>query len=194
MLGGGLVPGALVLLGGEPGIGKSTLVLEVAARSRARRAAPDGALRVRRGVGGTAAPARGTAGLSRRDRAGETDRGLCRDRGRTRSSPAAERAPDALIIDSIQTLTAEGLEGPAGSVGQVREATARLGAFAREHGVPAVLVGHVTKDGTLAGPKTLEHIVDVVLMLEGERFSGAAYAARRARTASARPRRSACSR
>ena len=81
-------------------------------------------------------------------------------------------APQLLIVDSIQTLTADDLEGPAGSVGQVRASAARLQAYAKENGVPVILVGHVTKDGTLAGPKTLEHLVDVVLTLEGERYSG----------------------
>ena len=77
------------------------------------------------------------------------DRGARRRPRSTRIlAAAAERTPAALIVDSIQTLTAEGLEGPAGSVGQIREATAQLGAFAREHGVPVVLVGHVTKDGS----------------------------------------------
>jgi DNA repair protein RadA/Sms len=77
-----------------------------------------------------------------------------------------------LVIDSIQTLTADELEGPQGSVGQVRASAAQLQAYAKEQAVPVILVGHVTKDGTLAGPKTLEHLVDVVLTLEGERFSG----------------------
>ena len=85
---------------------------------------------------------------------------------------AARRAarPALLIVDSVQTLTRDGLEGPAGSVGQVREAAARLGALAPQQGVPVILVGHVTKDGSLAGPRTLEHLVDVVLMLEGDRY------------------------
>ena len=85
---------------------------------------------------------------------------------------AAATVPALLVVDSIQTLTTDELDGPAGSVGQVRTAAARLQAFAKEAAVPVILVGHVTKDGTLAGPKTLEHIVDVVLTLEGERFSG----------------------
>ena len=78
--------------------------------------------------------------------------------------------PDLLIVDSIQTVTLDALDGPAGSVGQVREAASRLLGFAKDSGVPVVLVGHVTKDGSLAGPKTLEHLVDAVLALEGERF------------------------
>ena len=74
------------------------------------------------------------------------------------------------MVDSIQTVEVDGLDGPPGSVGQVRESAIQLGAFAREQGVPVLLVGHVTKDGTLAGPRTLEHLVDAVLMLEGDRY------------------------
>jgi DNA repair protein RadA/Sms len=85
---------------------------------------------------------------------------------------AEASAPTMVVVDSIQTLTTDELDGPAGSVGQVRAAAARLQAYAKENAVPVLLVGHVTKDGTLAGPKTLEHLVDVVLTLEGERFSG----------------------
>jgi DNA repair protein RadA/Sms len=171
VLGGGLVPGSLVLLGGEPGIGKSTLVLEIAA----------GVATAGGAVPRTVLYASGEESASqlhlRADRLGVAS-GAAGERieviGATEVdailAAASERAPDALIVDSIQTLTAGGLEGPAGSVGQIREATAQLGAFAREHGVPVVLVGHVTKDGTLAGPRTLEHLVDVVLMLEGDRY------------------------
>ena len=79
--------------------------------------------------------------------------------------------PWLLVVDSIQTVAVEDLDGPPGSVGQVRESAARLGAFAREHGVPVLLVGHVTKDGSLAGPRTLEHLVDAVLMLDGDRYA-----------------------
>ncbi len=171
VLGGGLVPGALVLLGGEPGIGKSTLVLEIAAGiARAGGLAPRTVL--------YASGEESAAQLHlRADRLGVAS-GTTGERieviGATEVdailAAAVERMPDALIVDSIQTLTADGLEGPAGSVGQIREATAQLGAFAREHGVPVVLVGHVTKDGSLAGPRTLEHLVDVVLMLEGDRY------------------------
>jgi DNA repair protein RadA/Sms len=83
----------------------------------------------------------------------------------------AERLkPRLLVVDSVQTLTSDGLEGPAGSVGQVREAAARLGAWAHDRGTPVILVGHVTKDGSLAGPRTLEHLVDVVIQLEGDRY------------------------
>ena len=79
--------------------------------------------------------------------------------------------PSLLVVDSIQTVALDDLDGPAGSVGQVRESAARLGSFARDQGVPVLLVGHVTKDGTLAGPRTLEHLVDAVLMLDGDRYA-----------------------
>src|SRR3954454_3097777 len=172
VLGGGIVPGSLVLLGGEPGIGKSTLVLAVCGA-------------VARSTGGTgrvlyASGEESAAQLRMRaGRLGLTGSGtgeqidVLPETSVERIVAAAEATnPALLVVDSIQTLTTDALEGPAGSVGQVREATARLQAHAKENGVPTVLVGHVTKDGTLAGPKTLEHIVDVVLTLEGERFSG----------------------
>ncbi|MGZ6328779.1 MAG: AAA family ATPase, partial [Candidatus Limnocylindrales bacterium] len=167
VLGGGLVPGSLVLLGGEPGIGKSTLVLEAAA-----------------GVAGLAAGQGGHVLYA----SGEESAGQLRLRARRlglAEGTAGERVlalpetdvdrviaraeavmPDLLVVDSIQTMTVDALEGPAGSVGQVREAAARLLAFAKLSGVPVVLVGHVTKEGSLAGPKTLEHLVDAVLTLE----------------------------
>src|SRR4051812_7036171 len=172
VLGGGIVPGSLVLLGGEPGIGKSTLVLAVCGA-------------VARATGGTgrvlyasgeesAAQLRmraGRLGLAGSGDGQQID--VLPETSVERIVAAAEATnPALLVVDSIQTLTTDSLDGPAGSVGQVREATARLQAYAKENGVPTILVGHVTKDGTLAGPKTLEHIVDVVLTLEGERFSG----------------------
>lgn len=174
VLGGGLVPGALVLLGGEPGIGKSTLVLEIAAG-------------VARG-----APAREDASPNVLYATGEESAeqlhlraarlGLLEGRPGTGISVVAETSleavlaaaeavrPRLVIVDSVQTLTVDGLDGPAGSVGQVREAAARLAGWAHEQGTPIVLVGHVTKDGSLAGPRTLEHLVDVVLVLEGDRY------------------------
>jgi DNA repair protein RadA/Sms len=172
VLGGGIVPGSLVLLGGEPGIGKSTLVLAVCGA-------------VARSTGGTgrvlyasgeesAAQLRmraGRLGLAGSGAAQAID--VLPETSVERIVAAAETInPALLVVDSIQTLTTDALDGPAGSVGQVREAATRLQGYSKEHGVPAILVGHVTKDGTLAGPKTLEHIVDVVLTLEGERFSG----------------------
>jgi DNA repair protein RadA/Sms len=171
VLGGGLVAGSLVLLGGEPGIGKSTLVLAIGG-AMARAVAGQRVL--------YASGEESVAQLRLRAARLGLDRGDAADRIDVVAETSVERiiaaaeaaAPTLLIVDSIQTLTTDDLEGPAGSVGQVRSSAARLQQYAKENGVPVVLVGHVTKDGTLAGPKTLEHIVDVVLTLEGERFSG----------------------
>lgn len=173
VLGGGIVPGSLVLLGGEPGIGKSTLVLALCGALANATAAADGRVLYASGEESAAQLRLRAArlGLSGGHVAQSID--VLAETSVERIIAAAEQsAPALLVVDSIQTLTAPDLEGPAGSVGQVRESAARLQGYAKEHGVPVILVGHVTKDGTLAGPKTLEHIVDVVLTLEGERFSG----------------------
>jgi DNA repair protein RadA/Sms len=168
-----LVPGTVLLLGGEPGIGKSTLVLQLAgALAEATAQAPDEAtvlyasaeestpqlyLRAAR-LGLTGGPAdQALTVLASTDVSAIV-------------SAAAAAQPSLLVVDSIQTVEVDGLDGPPGSVGQVREAAIQLGSFARESGVPVLLVGHVTKDGTLAGPRTLEHLVDAVLMLEGDRY------------------------
>ncbi|HUR16426.1 MAG TPA: DNA repair protein RadA [Candidatus Limnocylindrales bacterium] len=173
VLGGGLVPGSLILLGGEPGIGKSTLVLSVAAAV----AASDPEARVLYASGEESAgqirlrAARlGVVGAA--TSAGDRIDVLTETSVERIVAAAQSSAPALLIVDSIQTLTADDLDGPQGSVGQVRSSAARLQSYAKESGVPLVLVGHVTKDGSLAGPKTLEHLVDVVLTLEGERLSG----------------------
>src|SRR3954468_12769687 len=162
VLGGGLVPGSLVLIGGAPGIGKSTLtgdalgrlagaghsVLYVSGEEsaaqvklRAERLGPD-ALRV--------------------PIVAETDLDL------VEATLEAER-PDVCVVDSVQTLYSGGMTGAAGSVGQVREVAGRLMRVAKERGVAVLLVGHVTKEGALAGPRVLEHLVDCVLQFEGER-------------------------
>ena len=171
VLGGGLVPGSLVLLGGEPGIGKSTLVLALGGAIVCE--LPEARVLYASGEE-SAAQIRLRAtrlGVAHGAAAGQID--VLPETSVERIIAAADVSnPQLLIVDSIQTLTADDLEGPAGSVGQVRSSAARLQAYAKENGVPVILVGHVTKDGTLAGPKTLEHIVDVVLTLEGERFSG----------------------
>jgi DNA repair protein RadA/Sms len=169
VLGGGIVPGSVVLLGGEPGIGKSTLLLQVAAGIGSR-------------SGGTVLYATGEESASqvrlRAARLGLLD-GSAADRirvvaeaeiGRVTELARRER-PALVVVDSIQTSTVDDLDGPAGSVGQVRESALRLMDLAKGEGVAVVLVGHVTKDGSLAGPKTLEHLVDAVLGLEGERFA-----------------------
>ena len=169
VLGGGLVAGSVVLLGGEPGIGKSTLLLQAAAgvaRSGATVLYATGEesasqVRLRAGRLGLAG---GPVGDAIRVVA-ETGVGRIVDLAR-------EDTPGLLVIDSIQTVTSEELDGPPGSVGQVREAAQRLMELAKAEGVPVILVGHVTKDGTLAGPKTLEHLVDVVLSVEGDRTGG----------------------
>lgn len=174
VLGGGLVPGSLVLLGGEPGIGKSTLVLE-AAGGVARAGGATGSVLY---ASGEESPAQLRL---RAERLGLLDAGAATaDAVRILAETDVERiveaavdlGPRLLIVDSIQTVAHDALEGPPGSVGQVRESAARLLSFAKGSGVPVVLVGHVTKEGGLAGPKTLEHLVDAVLTLEGERFVG----------------------
>ncbi|CAN5502354.1 MAG: DNA repair protein RadA [Chloroflexi bacterium] len=173
VLGGGLVPGSVVLLGGEPGIGKSTLVMQIASGGSAVAAGTErvvlyasgeesgGQLRLRAERLGLLETAAGAAVRV----VAETE--VERIVGQARDLPLG-----LLIVDSVQTLRVEGLDGPAGSVGQVREATQRLADYARAESVPVVVVGHVTKEGNLAGPKTLEHLVDVVLTLEGERSLG----------------------
>ena len=166
VLGGGLVPGSLVLLGGEPGIGKSTLVLAVCGRV----AADDRRVLY---ASGEESAAQLRLRATRLGLAGSNAIDVLPETSVERIVAAAEATqPGLLVVDSIQTLTTDELDGPAGSVGQVRAAATRLQAYAKENAVPVLLVGHVTKDGTLAGPKTLEHLVDVVLTLEGERFSG----------------------
>ena len=169
VLGGGLVAGSVVLLGGEPGIGKSTLLLQAAAGVAASGATvlyatgEESASQVRLRAGRLGLVG-GQVGDAIRVVA-ETGVGRIVDLAR-------DETPGLLVIDSIQTVTSEDLDGPPGSVGQVREAAQRLMELAKAEGVPVILVGHVTKDGTLAGPKTLEHLVDVVLSVEGDRTGG----------------------
>jgi DNA repair protein RadA/Sms len=165
VLGGGIVPGSLILVGGEPGIGKSTLLLQAAAGVRGPVLYATGEesaaqMRLRAARLGLLEGASGQAISVLAER--EVGRIIEAGRG---SQPAL------LVVDSIQTAIVEELDGAAGSVGQVREATVRLMEFAKGDGVAVVLVGHVTKDGTIAGPKTMEHLVDAVVYLEGERYA-----------------------
>jgi DNA repair protein RadA/Sms len=165
------VPGSVILLSGEPGIGKSTLLLQAAAGIAGRPGSSDGAvlyasgeesagqLRLRASRLGLLG---GPAGNGIRVVA-ETEMGRVVELART------ER-PTVVVVDSIQTAQVDELDGPAGSVGQVRESALRLMELAKGDGIAVVIVGHVTKDGTIAGPKTLEHLVDAVLALEGERY------------------------
>lgn len=164
VLGGGLVPGAAILLAGEPGVGKSTLLLTVAAKSASR--------------GIRALYISGEESASqvrlRAERIASVDPLLWiaaeNDLGATISHIDAVK-PDLLIIDSIQTMSSSAADGAAGGVTQVREVAAALIRIAKERDMTLLLVGHVTKDGSIAGPRLLEHIVDVVLQFEGERHS-----------------------
>jgi DNA repair protein RadA/Sms len=162
VLGGGLVPGSLVLLGGDPGVGKSTLLLQ--ALDRLARGAERPVLYV-----SGEESARQVALRGERLGAGTDHLFILAETRLERILAEATRLkPRVLAVDSVQTLQAAELQSIPGSVGQVREAAARLLAFAKTQAVPTLLVGHVTKDGGLAGPKTLEHVVDTVLSFEGE--------------------------
>lgn len=164
VLGGGIVAGGAVLLAGEPGIGKSTLLLQVADRLAATE---------RRVVYASAEESPRQLRL-RAERLGVTESGVL-VAGETRLEAllaATEGAtPDVLLIDSIQALRSDDLESPPGSIGQVRHSANRLVAAAKRDGFALFLVGHVTKEGAIAGPKSLEHLVDTVLAFEGEHES-----------------------
>ena len=161
VLGGGIVPGSLILLGGEPGIGKSTLVLQLALKLThlkvlyvsGEESSQQLRLRAERLGGGK--------------NIGET---LVYTETSLQNilSLANHEKPELIIIDSIQTLSSEIIESSQGSVSQVRECAASLLKFAKESNTPIILIGHITKDGSIAGPKVLEHIVDVVMQFEGD--------------------------
>jgi DNA repair protein RadA/Sms len=161
VLGGGVVRGSLVLIGGDPGIGKSTLLLQ-AARALARVTPP---------VLYVSAEESAAQVKLRADRLGITGEGLLLWAETDLSAVQAELdtiKPRALVVDSIQTVFLPDLESAPGSVAQVRECGARLMSLAKSRGVATFLVGHVTKEGALAGPRVLEHLVDTVLYFEGE--------------------------
>lgn len=164
VLGGGIVPGSVMLLAGEPGVGKSTLLLEVSA-ALARRGA-----RVLYATGEESA----SAVRARAGRVGADVEGVwlaeAHDIDSVLAGVEASR-PDLVVVDSVQTMTVAGLDGAPGSVTQVKGVAEAAGALARRTGAAALLVGHVTKDGSVAGPRTLEHLVDVVCMLEGDRHA-----------------------
>jgi len=160
VLGGGIVPGSLVLIGGEPGIGKSTLMLQIALILTGKTILY---------VSGEESEAQ----IKMRADRMEAKNPDCYVLSETTTQHIFQQIevlkPDFLIIDSIQTLTSQYVESSAGSVSQVRECTAELMKFAKETGTPVFLIGHITKDGSIAGPKVLEHMVDTVLQFEGDR-------------------------
>ena len=163
VLGGGIVPGSLLLLGGEPGIGKSTLLLQTALTIRDRRLLYVSGEESEQQI------------KMRADRIGtaESELYLLSETDVQRILEHVDALkPDLLIVDSIQTVTSSDIESPAGSVGQIRQSTAHFQHLAKSTGIPVLLIGHITKDGTLAGPKVMEHIVDAVLQFEGERQHG----------------------
>ncbi len=169
VLGGGLVTGSVVLVGGEPGVGKSTLLLQVVASIAAKDPGRGGVLY----VSGEESAAQ-VAGRARRLGVREHDalRLLATGELDEVESAIAKTDPAIIAIDSVQTLRASELESAAGSVAQLREVTARLVTLAKQQSRTMVLIGHVTKDGSLAGPKVLEHLVDVVLAFDGQRSGG----------------------
>lgn len=159
VLGGGIVPGSLILLGGEPGIGKSTLALQLAIKSKHLKTLY---------VSGEESSEQIKL---RADRLGSTDE-ECYVLAETSLEQiilhATDTNPDFVVIDSIQTLYTNTIEATAGGISQIRECAAVLLRYAKQTGTPVFIIGHITKDGTIAGPKILEHIVDVVLQFEGD--------------------------
>lgn len=162
VLGGGLVAGSLVLIGGEPGIGKSTLVLQNILSIRSRRvlyiSGEESAKQLK----------------MRADRIGKPNDNVfivCETSLENIKEHIESVDPGLVIVDSIQTIASDDIESVAGSVSQVRECAARLLKYAKETSVPVILIGHITKEGSIAGPKVLEHIVDAVLQFEGDRHN-----------------------
>jgi len=160
LLGGGLVPGSMVLIGGEPGVGKSTLALQIALLLKERKilylSGEESAEQIR----------------IRADRIGKAhDQCLILNDTWLENilSHMQQVPPDLVIIDSIQTLYSEHLESSPGTISQVRECAIRILQYTKDRGIPVILIGHINKEGHLAGPKVLEHIVDVVLQFEGDR-------------------------
>lgn len=162
LLGGGMVRGSLILIGGEPGIGKSTLSLQIPLSCPSLKT-----LYVTGEESEKQVKMRAERLSAGRDSAGD-----CLIYSETRIEDVLEHArailPDLMIVDSVQTMFTDAVESTPGSVSQIKEVAASLLRFAKESGVPVVLIGHITKDGYIAGPKILEHIVDVVLQFEGE--------------------------
>ncbi|GAA4393090.1 DNA repair protein RadA [Hymenobacter koreensis] len=160
VLGGGLVPGSLVLIGGEPGIGKSTLMLQIAMQLQNLRVLYISGEESEQQI------------KMRAERLGQQHKGLyilTETSTQNIFKQIDALQPNVVVVDSIQTLHSQLVESGAGSVSQVRECTTELLKYAKETGVPVLLIGHITKDGSIAGPKILEHMVDTVLQFEGDR-------------------------
>ncbi|MCA2213579.1 DNA repair protein RadA [Jidongwangia harbinensis] len=165
VLGGGLVPGAVVLLAGEPGVGKSTLLLDVAQQWAAGAGTPSLVVSGEESVSQVRLRAERLGALHERlYLASESDLGAV-------LGHLDAVKPGLLVLDSVQTISTPGTEGVPGGVTQVRAVTSALVSIAKERGIATVLVGHVTKDGQVAGPRVLEHLVDVVLHFEGDKHS-----------------------
>ena len=165
VLGGGLVPGSIILLGGEPGIGKSTLTLQTMLRMPEKKilyvSGEESAHQLKMRAD------RLTSHLSPLT-SNENFCILCENSLETIFDHIKDEQPELIVIDSIQTIMTEDVESSAGSIAQVRECASALLRFAKSSGVPVILIGHITKEGTLAGPKILEHIVDTVIQFEGD--------------------------
>lgn len=159
VLGGGIVPGSLILLGGEPGIGKSTLLLQISLKL------PYKTLY----VSGEESQKQIKMRAERINPNSDNCYILTETKTQNIFRHIIEIEPDIVIIDSIQTLHTDYIESTAGSISQIRETTAELIKFAKETNIPVILIGHITKDGNIAGPKILEHMVDTVLQFEGDR-------------------------
>ncbi len=200
VLGGGMVPGSIILLGGDPGIGKSTLTLqtimnlkdkevlyvsgEESAHQLKMRAERLGALQAKQVIGNKEKGINGSyAATDTIQSAADSDQGatdslqsspdnvliLCETSIEKIFEQIKETAPDLVVIDSIQTMETETVDSAPGSVTQIRECASALLRFAKSSGVPVILIGHITKEGSIAGPKILEHIVDTVIQFEGDR-------------------------
>jgi DNA repair protein RadA/Sms len=160
VLGGGMVPGGLILLGGEPGIGKSTLVLQIALQLRNRKVLY---------ISGEESLQQLKMRAERLAGANPSCFFLCETVLETVLMHIERESPDLVIIDSIQTVSSEAIESTAGSVTQIRECTIAVMKLAKARNIAVILIGHINKEGSLAGPKVLEHIVDTVLQFEGDR-------------------------
>lgn len=160
VLGGGLVAGSLVLIGGEPGIGKSTLVLQNILSIKTKTILY---------ISGEESASQLKLRADRIGRLSDNCFIVCETSLDNIFEHIETVQPQIVIVDSIQTIASDSIESSAGSVSQVRECSAQLLKYAKESGVPVILIGHINKEGSIAGPKVLEHIVDAVLQFEGDR-------------------------